>query len=324
MPEFRPISLITHPRYLEHDTGGGEHPEVAERLVRILKKLNQSPIQPYIHIIAPQSAKREWIIAGHSQDYLYRFEEAALSGRAYLDHPDNQICYDSYQIALLAAGAGPTAIDLVEATKGLSFCCVRPPGHHAERAVALGFCFLNNAVIAARYWQKKHNRQRLMIIDWDAHHGNGIQAAFEEDPDVFYISIHEHPSFSFPGTGYAEETGTGPGEGTIMNIPLLPGAGDDQVIHALHDKVGPALHDFNPEGIIVAAGFDGHHLDDMSGLNYSTNLYGHLGTFIQEAAYRYCEGRVIHLLEGGYHLQALAESVVAYLSALGQARQQEP
>lgn len=317
MPKFRAISFISHPDYLQHDTGGGEHPEVAERVVAIGNRLRHSPLAPHLQEVLPRKAERQWIQTCHSEAYLMRFEEATLSGRGYLCHPDNTICYESYEIALLAAGGGLTGIDQLESGAAeLAFCCVRPPGHHAEESVALGFCFFNNAAIAARYWQQAYVRQRVLIVDWDAHHGNGIQAAFESDPTVLYVSIHEHPTYSFPGTGYAEEIGSGPGKGTIVNIPLLPGAGDEQVLHALATKVGPAVAQFKPEAIIVAAGFDGHRLDDMSGLAYSTELYEQLGRLMGEWGRIYGQGRVLTILEGGYHLDSLSGSVEAYLTGL--------
>lgn len=311
------ITFVSHPEYLQHDTGGGEHPEVAARVSAIGDCLRQSRLAPHLHEVLSRKAERQWLLTCHSEAYLLRFEEATLSGRAYLGHPDNTICYDSYEVALLAAGGGLTGIDRLESgASELAFCCVRPPGHHAEESVALGFCFFNNVAIAARYWQRFHQRQRILIIDWDAHHGNGIQAAFETDPTVFYVSIHEHPTYSFPGTGYAEERGTGPGLGTTLNIPLLPGAGDEQILAALAAKVGPAVAQFQPEAIIVAAGFDGHRLDDMSGLAYSTALYGQLGVLMREWARAYGQGRVLTVLEGGYNLAVLPASVESYLLGL--------
>jgi acetoin utilization deacetylase AcuC-like enzyme len=180
----------------------------------------------------------------------------------------------------------------------------------------MGFCFLNNVAIAANYWRQVYGRQKILIIDWDAHHGNGIQAAFVEDHDVLYISIHEHPTFSFPGTGYAEDTGTGAGKGATLNIPLLPGAGDKACITALDKKVEPVVEAFQPQAMIVAAGFDGHALDDMSGLTYSTDLFGRLGEYMAAWAQTYCRSKVLTILEGGYHLQALAASVEKYLAGL--------
>lgn len=304
---------ITHPSYFLHDTGGEEHPEVPARLKVIESTLTGLVATDQTIIVEPTAAGRKWLLTIHPEAYLLRFEEVSLSGQSYLGHPDNQLGYETFHIALIAAGAGLTGIDLLEKDSGNRvFCSVRPPGHHAEKTTALGFCFLNNVAIAARYWQQKYSRRRIAIIDFDAHHGNGIQSAFEEDPDVLYVSIHEHPTFSFPGTGYAEEMGSAPGEGTIVNIPLLPGAGDLEVKKAFADQIEPALENFRPEAIIIAAGFDGHKLDDMSGLLFSTELYGHMGRSIAALGKNLCNGRVLSILEGGYHLPSLAASVGEY------------
>ncbi|MDW7772071.1 MAG: histone deacetylase [Desulfobulbaceae bacterium] len=311
------ITVISDPYLLLHDTGGEEHPETPERLKVIEKKLHSGPLGHSLEIIGTRPAAREHLLAFHTEAWLFRFEESALSGRTYIDHPDNQVCYESYGVAQSSAGTGITGVDFIEKKGGGTvFCATRPPGHHAEPNMPFGFCFFNNCVIAARYWQKKYGRKRICILDFDAHHGNGIQTAFEEEADSLYISIHEHPSFSYPGTGYAEERGMGKGIGTILNIPLSPGSGDRKVLAALDGQIEQKLAEFRPEALIVAAGFDGHRLDDMSGLNYSTDLYGMLGERIRGWADSLAGGRVVSLLEGGYHLESLAAGVEAYLSGL--------
>jgi acetoin utilization deacetylase AcuC-like enzyme len=318
MNDLSTISIIFSARLLDHDTGGGEHPETPERLRAVRERLASGLILPsIIRDVEPQPAGRQWLTTFHSEGWLFRFEEEALFGRSYIMHPDNQICFDSYEVALLSAGCGLKGIDLVEqGAAGPVFCAARPPGHHAEAGMPMGFCFINNCVVAARYWQQRYGRRRICVLDFDAHHGNGIQSAFAEDAESLYISIHEHPSFSFPGTGYAEETGAAAGSGTILNIPLSPGAGDKRFLEAWHSEVERKLLDFGPDALIVAAGFDGHRLDDMSGLNYSTGLYRILGERIGSWAVRYMEGRLVSILEGGYHPQALAESVESYLAGL--------
>ncbi len=316
MPEFRRVDIISDPAFLEHVTGR-DHPESPERMTAILERLDRSPFAFSIRRVAPRSVEREFVSSVHNEAYLFRFEETCLSGREYFMHPDNRVCYETYRVALLSAGACLTGIDLIEDEgPALPFCCIRPPGHHAEAGLALGFCFLNNVAIAARYWQTRYGRRRIFILDWDAHHGNGIQEVFDEDPDVFYASIHEHPTFSFPGTGYADEDGNGAGKGATLNIPLAPGSGEREVLDALSCRVAPAIEAFGPEAFIVAAGFDGHVLDDMSGLSYTTRLYGQIGTYMSAWAERYCGGKVLTVLEGGYHLEALASSVEAYLAGL--------
>lgn len=312
------LHQITDTRYRRHDTGGGQHPEVPARLAVIDRELGGHEKLFELQTHAPRAAERQWLLQIHSENYLLRFEEAALCGHSYLGHPDNQLGYETYEIALLAAGGGLAGIDLVEgaAAPPALFCSVRPPGHHAEASLALGFCFLNNVAVAARYWQEQYRRRRVAIIDFDAHHGNGIQAAFEEDPEVFYISLHEHPTFSFPGTGYGEERGNGPGVGATLNIPLLPGRGDAEVKAAFAGQIEPALAGFAPEALLVAAGFDGHRLDDMSGLAYSSELYGWLGERLAALARHHCGGRLVSILEGGYHLESLGDSVARYCAGL--------
>jgi acetoin utilization deacetylase AcuC-like enzyme len=313
-----PIHVVYDPFFLRHDTGGDDHPESPARLLTLIDRFNNCAFTDKIQFVPPRKDTHEWILAVHRSEYLNRFEEASLSGRSYIDHPDNQICYDSYAVAMLATGSGPAAIDCIENGEGTAFCCVRPPGHHAEQSMALGFCFLNNCAIAARYWQKRYGRKKLLIFDFDAHHGNGIQTCFEEDPDVFYISIHEHPTFSFPGTGYAEDKGIGAGTGTTLNISLPPGSKDSAVQKAIAAKIAPAVEEFKPEAIIVAAGFDGHVHDDMSGLAYSTALFGELAAWAASWAKTHCQAKILTILEGGYHLESLADGVETYLSRLNQ------
>jgi acetoin utilization deacetylase AcuC-like enzyme len=322
--EVHPVTIVADDRCLDHHTGGADHPETPARWVAIRERLRRGPLAARLREVAPREASRRWVETAHSSAYISRFEEAALSGQSYLGHPDCQICYDSFRVALVAAGSGLTGVDLVEADASSPvFCGCRPPGHHAERALAMGFCFFNNAAIAARYWQEAYQRKRVLVLDFDAHHGNGIQSAFEEDPTVLYVSIHEHPTFSYPGTGLAEETGTGEGVGATLNVPLPPGATDDLVRAAISNKIDAAVAGFQPDAMIAAAGFDGHRSDDMSGLAYSTELYGQLAAVLAAWAKRYCHGRFLSLLEGGYHLEALAASVETYLVALAKGQQNE-
>lgn len=316
MARYNKVDIITHPRCMDHDTGR-DHPESPERIQAILERLEKGPLREVLSRVVPRPAERACIEAVHKDAYLLRFEETCLSGKEYFLHTDNRVSYETYEIALLSAGACLSGIDLMESgVSRLPFCCIRPPGHHAEASLALGFCFLNNVAIAARYWQNRYGKRRIFIIDWDAHHGNGIQEVFDEDPDVFYASIHEHPTFSFPGTGYADENGNGAGIGATLNIPLPPGSGEKEVMKALEYQVAPAIEAFRPEAMIVAAGFDGHSMDDMSGLSYSTRLYGHMGTFMSSWADEFCGGAVLTVLEGGYNLKSLAASVEAYLAGL--------
>lgn len=311
------LTIISDRFYQDHDTGGDDHPENTKRLDEINEALVVQDNFSSYSFVKPRVAERECLLAAHSESWLFRFEEAVLSGKTYIDHPDNQICFDSYDVAMLSAGAGLTAIDLLENDDADNvFCLVRPPGHHAEAKIPFGFCFFNNCVVAARYWQQKYQRKRVLIFDFDAHHGNGIQSAFEEEADGMYISIHEHPSFSYPGTGYLDETGIGEGKGTILNVPLSPGADDEKVKEKLDKIILPKITEFQPEAIIVAAGFDGHIADYMSGLHYSTELYRVFGETVKSWAETFTGGKIVSILEGGYELSVLGESVAAYVDGL--------
>lgn len=310
------LTLISDSRFLDHDTGS-DHPEIPARLQLILANLEQSDCFSSLDFHVTRPAERKWLMAAHDEGWLFRFEEAVLSGKTYVDHTDNQIGYDTFDVARLSAGASLTAIDLLEQGQARQgFCLVRPPGHHAEWNRPFGFCFFNNCVVAARYWQQHHGRRRIVVFDFDAHHGNGIQSAFEREADTLYISIHEHPSFSYPGTGYSDETGFGDGRGSILNLPLSPGAGDEQFLALLHGPVEEKIAQWRPDAMIVAAGFDGHRADEMSGLLYSTGLYEKIGQHVRALSNRYCGGRLLSILEGGYELTVLGESVEAYVRGL--------
>lgn len=316
MADHKQLTIITDSSLLQHDTGGGEHPEVPERLEVIRERLAEGELAPQLDFQRPQPATRDQLLAFHTEDWLFRMEEEVLSGRTYIDHTDNQICYESFTIAMLSAGTGISGVDLLEEGRATNvFCLTRPPGHHAEPGMPFGFCFFNNCVIAARHWQSC-GKQRICVFDFDAHHGNGIQSAFEHDADTLYISIHEHPGFSFPGTGWPEEHGEGGGAGTILNLPLPPGAGDSQVFELLDTPVQAILEEFAPQAFIIAAGFDAHMCDDMSGLNYSTDLYQQLGSRIKSWEQKYCPGSLLSILEGGYEFESLADSVESYLKGL--------
>lgn len=316
MDNYSAITLITDPTFSRHDTGGGEHPEVPERLQVIADRLDKGPLAGTIRRLPSRVALRSQLLSFHTEAWLFRFEEAVLSGRTFIDHPDNQVCYESYDIATISAGAGLVGVDAVEQEPNAAvFCLNRPPGHHAEPNMPFGFCFFNNCVIAVRYWQQQYGRHRVCVLDFDAHHGNGIQTAFEEDPSTAYISIHEHPSFSYPGTGWAEERGLGLGKGTVLNLPLPPGAGEREVLRLL-PKIKAFLEEFRPDALVVAAGFDAHREDDMSGLAYSVDLYRKLGEFIMDLGRNHAQGRVLSILEGGYYLDKLGLCVEAYLTGI--------
>lgn len=307
-------------RYLLHDTGG-YHPESPERLKAIYKRLSESGVLEKLTLIPADKANQRWVEAVHNIHYIMRFDEACISGFSEFEHPDNAICRETYDIAFLAVGGVLKAIDMI--MKGEidnAFCAVRPPGHHAEVDKPMGFCYFNNVAIAARYVQKQYDIKRVAIIDFDVHHGNGTQHIFDRDPSVFYYSIHEHPSFAYPGTGREFEVGIGEGNGCTVNSPVLPGRGDDEYRRLIMQDLVPAIKKFKPEFIILSAGFDAHESDLMSGTNLSTDGYDFVSEVIMNLVNRFTGGRVVSVLEGGYNLDVLPTLVENHIKMLAAIR----
>lgn len=303
-------------RYLLHDTGG-YHPESPERLKAICNRLKESGMWEKLSHIPAVKAKQRWIEAVHTIHYIMRFDETCISGLREFDHPDNAICRDTYDIAFLAVGGVLKAIDMV--MKGHldnAFCAIRPPGHHAEADKPMGFCYFNNVAIGARYLQKEYNLERVAIIDFDVHHGNGTQHIFDRDPTVLYYSIHEHPSFAYPGTGREFEVGIGEGDGSTVNSPVLPGRGDEEYRRLIMQDLVPAVKQFKPEFIILSAGFDAHETDLMSGTNLSTDGYDFVSEVIMNLVKRFTGGRVVSVLEGGYNLDVMPLLVENHIKML--------
>jgi acetoin utilization deacetylase AcuC-like enzyme len=293
------------------------HPESPERLRAIVEGLAASGLLEKLVPIKVDRAGQRWIEAVHNIRYIMRFEEACISGFPDIDHQDNSICRDTYDTAFLAAGAILNAVDeVMSGNVNNAFCAVRPPGHHAEIDRAMGFCYFNNVAIGAKYLQKKWAVKRIGIIDFDVHHGNGTQHIFEQDPTVFYYSIHEHPSFAYPGTGREFETGIGEGLGFTLNSPVLPGRGDDEYKKMIMQDLVPAFKKFEPEVILLSAGFDAHVSDLMSGTNLSTDGYDFITEVILNLANKFAGGRVISVLEGGYNLPVLAQLVENHIRML--------
>ncbi len=303
-------------RFLLHDTGP-YHPESADRLVAILKGIQTAELLPYLTRVMAKRADMKWIETVHSQSYIRRFEEVCLSGHSYLDHQDNQMCVETYETAFLAAGG------VIEAARMLmdngidnAFCAVRPPGHHAEHDQAMGFCYFNNVAIAARYLQKACDIERVGIIDFDVHHGNGTQHIFEQDPSVFYYSIHQHPSFAYPGTGREFEHGEGQGYGYTKNSPVLPGQSDDDYRMLFEKDLLPAFESFQPQVMLVSTGFDAHVDDEMADVSLTTEGYSWIMQTVMQLAEKYCNGRLISVLEGGYCLERLPELAANHVKIL--------
>lgn len=313
---MKKTGYIYDDRYLLHDTGTS-HPESPERLRVIQNYLVETGIIDKLTLIKAERANQRWIESVHNIHYILKFEEACLYGLPDFEHPDNAISRDTYEVAFLAVGGVLKAIDAVmDGQVDNAFCAVRPPGHHAETSKPMGFCYFNNVAIGARYLQQEHGVERVAIIDFDVHHGNGTQHIFDQDPEVFYYSIHEHPSFAYPGTGREFEEGIGPGEGFTTNSPVLPGQGDQEYRHLLSEQLVPAMEKFKPQFILLSAGFDAHESDLMSGTKLTTEGYEFVSEMMMEMVNGHADGRVVSVLEGGYNLEVLPELVADHIRLL--------
>lgn len=303
-------------RYMLHDTGP-YHPEMSERLLAIFKGLKDADLLGKLIFIKGRRAELKWIEAVHDRGYMDRFADACVSGKKQFECPDNVMCCDSYETALLAVGGIlDVTARLLNGEIDNAFCAVRPPGHHAEYDRSMGFCYFNNVAIAARYLQQEGGIERVGIVDFDVHHGNGTQHIFETDPTVFYYSIHQHPSFAFPGTGREFEEGAGPGLGFTKNSVVLPGQGDSEYKTLMTRDLFPAFEKFRPEVILVSSGFDAHVDDDMADMNVTTEGYSWIMQALVDLANKYSNGRLISVLEGGYSLKRLPELVKNHVEIL--------
>lgn len=306
-------AYIYHPDFLKHDTGA-DHPERFERLVAIRDHVAEQEFFAQLHKLTPEAADVSAISAVHSAEHIKRIETTSGPGLHYLDS-DTLVCEHSYRVALLAAGALLRACDtVVFGGSEHAFCAVRPPGHHAEPDRAMGFCLFNNIAVAARYLQNHHGMDKICIIDWDVHHGNGTQAAFYDDPSVLFISLHQHPLY--PGTGLADETGSGPGLGFTKNFPLSPGQGDEQYVHHFQGEIADRVLAFNPDCILISAGFDAHVRDPLAGMQLTESGFAEMTRIVKTLATECCNGRLIATLEGGYDLEGLKKSVAEHLKVL--------
>lgn len=306
--------LVYHPAYLEHDMGAG-HPESPNRLRAIIQRLEESRTAARLLRIEPRQAEDEWITQVHTPGYVAALKRAApATGRVSLD-PDTSISPGSLTAAYLAAGGALAAVDAIMSHQvDQAFCAVRPPGHHAEAGRAMGFCLLNNVAIAARYIQKKYGLTRVLIVDWDVHHGNGTQHSFEDDPSILFFSTHQYPHY--PGTGRGTERGKGAGEGFTINVPMEAGEGDEEYRAVFQKSLVPAADKFRPEFVIISAGFDAHKDDPLASMGLTEAGYAELTEIVAGIAKRHANGRILSSLEGGYNLTALAASVEAHVKAL--------
>jgi len=303
-----PTAFITHPDCLKHDMGAG-HPEQPARLTAIEDQLIASGVANYLQRYEAPLATDEQLARVHPIEYVRAIREAApASGTVHLD-PDTAMNQYSLSATLRAAGAAVLAVDLVFQEKIRSaFCAVRPPGHHACRARPMGFCIFNNVAVAARHAMHAHGVDRIAIIDFDVHHGNGTEDIFEDDPHVLMASTFQHPFYPYSGTENPASN--------MVNVPLPAGAGSKQFREAVTDSWVPALEDFRPELVIFSAGFDAHIEDDMAMLQLKDADYGWVTEQVRAIADRHAEGRMVSLLEGGYALSALGRSVVQHVRVL--------
>lgn len=310
MSRSAPGTLVTHPDYRRHLTGP-HHPERAGRLDAIESLLKRTPLwEAFLHR-SPEPVDEEVLARVHTRAHIAAVREMASGGGGYLD-PDTPVAPVSFDVARRAAGGALLAVDtVITGASPVAMALVRPPGHHAGPAAGMGFCLFNNAALAARHAVETHGLSRVMIVDWDVHHGNGTQDVFYRDPRVVFCSLHQENWY--PGTGAIDEIGEGPGEGTTINIPLPAGVGDGGYGHLWEEIVLPLVATVAPGLLVISAGFDAHHRDPLGGMMLTAAGFGHLARLLRAAADR---TPIAAILEGGYDLDALSHSVAGTLEGL--------
>jgi len=302
------VSFVYSDSFLLHKPPVG-HPERPDRLRSIVSHLKSCGQWDSLDHRTPTTATEDRILFVHTQQHLETIRRVSASGGGLLDEGDTHAVPESFEIAMLAAGSVMNAIDIVLGDPvAAAFCAVRPPGHHAERDRPMGFCLFNNVAIGARYAQQKHAIERVAILDWDVHHGNGTQHVFETDPTVLYISLHQYPFY--PGTGAQSEHGIGKGKGYTMNFPLPAGTGEEQYLSIFKNDIVPSLSRYNPGLLIISAGFDAHRDDPLGGMELTESSFAKMSDSVKHIA------PIVSVLEGGYNLDALAKSVEKHLKSL--------
>jgi acetoin utilization deacetylase AcuC-like enzyme len=307
-------ALVTDPTCAQHDPGAG-HPEQPQRYAAVAQALDSAGMRAQMQRVEPITPTLEELQTVHTPEYLALVEREIRAGHEHLSTGDTSIGAQSWRAALQAAGCGMAAVDAVISGRATNaFCLVRPPGHHASQARGMGFCVLNNIALAARRAQRKHGLERVLIVDWDVHHGNGTQDIFYEDGSVFFFSTHQSPWY--PGTGAASETGNGKGHGTTLNCPLPAWSGRREIVGAFRDRLGPAVEKFRPELVLISAGFDSRIDDPLGHFTLEDEDFAELTKLMREMADAHCGGRVVSMLEGGYSLSGLASAATAHVRAL--------
>lgn len=307
-------ALIADAHCQRHDTGFG-HPETPARFAAVMKGIESAGLLDKLIRIEPRKVTRDDLLLAHELSYLQLAEHEILAGLPQISTGDTTICEESWDAARLAAGCALAAVDAVVGGKAANaFCVVRPPGHHASADRGMGFCILNNVALAARHAQRRHGLKRVLIVDWDVHHGNGTQDIFYADGSVFFFSTHQWPWY--PGTGPASETGEGEGKGTTLNCPLPAGSGRAEIFAAFEKQLLPAMENFRPELVLISAGFDSRIGDPLGHFQLTDADFADLTKLVRGIADQFAKGRVVSLLEGGYNLSGLASAATAHLSAL--------
>ncbi|HET7712409.1 MAG TPA: histone deacetylase [Thermoanaerobaculia bacterium] len=311
------LRIYTHSVFRDHDTGAG-HPERPQRLTAALEGVRRAGFGDQVVNDLPDHPDTDRIIAKvHSAEYEWELERACEAGWRLFHSEDNPISSESFAAARIAVSTSLRAADDVWRKREASraFVVARPPGHHAERAQAMGFCFFNTVACVAEWLREQPGIERVLIFDFDVHHGNGTQHLFEERDDVFYASIHRFPFY--PGTGAAREIGSGRGRGFTRNVPLAAGEGDAEYLTAVEEVIVRTIDDYQPDAILLSSGFDAHRRDPLGGMRVTEGAYGELTRRLVEAAERHSEGRLLSLLEGGYDMEGLAASAAEHVLALG-------
>jgi acetoin utilization deacetylase AcuC-like enzyme len=309
------LNIYTNPIFYKHDTGVG-HPETAARLDAALAGVVRAGLSAQINRETAEHRDTNRLIAKvHSADYERSLEEASRSGMRLFHSIDNPMSSQTFAAARTAVGAALTAAEeMMQSEAGRAFVIARPPGHHAERLEAMGFCFFNTIACVAEWIREQPGMDRVFIFDFDVHHGNGTQSLFWDRDDVFYLSMHRFPFY--PGTGAASEIGSGAGHGTTLNIPLEGGLGDAAYLRSVEDVVVRAVDAYQPQAILLSSGFDAHRRDPLGGMRVTEQAYGEITRRVVETAARHSGGRVLSLLEGGYDMEGLAASVAEHVNAL--------
>ena len=301
--------------FLKHRTG--KHPERPARLTAVRDALEEKGLWGKLSAVSQRVDPDAWIEKLHNSIYLNRLEEACRSGSPTIDCPDSAICPESYETARQAVALTLAMCDqIITGESENGFCAVRPPGHHAESDRSMGFCLINNVAVACRYVQEHHGLRRVLILDWDVHHGNGTQHLFEDDNRVFYGSLHQHPASCYPGTGWPAECGEGEGKGYTLNLPQEPGCENGTWLEDFRKVFMPAAREFRPDFVFISAGFDAHEADPLAQLNLTEEAFVEMTKDMKALSREFCQGRLLSVLEGGYDLSALGASVSEHVKHL--------